>query len=173
MIFELNPPPPLNARLVFMATAGSFLSHAVMFETQGAVSHVAAMMDDGLFVAANHGEGVQRKRQQDELAGVTLHIMVDLPMIWHQYELWRDFLYGKVGSEFDSMGLAGIATHFDLHTVNALYCASLQVGALRHCGYFARPLAQKYHMISPVVLLLMLQALPLSSGVVVHNPVTI
>lgn len=171
MTMTMNSPPPLSARLVFMATAESWLSRAIMFDEMGAVSHVAAMMDDGLFVSSNQGQGVRRTRQLDELNGVTMQITVDMPMIWHQYESWRDFLYSKVGEPFDSAAIIGIATRFDLHTQNSLICSALQVDSLRHCGYFARPLAQKYHMISPVVLLLMLQAQQLSTGVTIHDPV--
>jgi len=171
MTMIINPPPPLTARLVFMATPESWLSRAVMFDTEGAVSHVAAMMDDGLFMSANYGQGVRRTRDQDELAGVKMQISVDIPMPWQQYSKWRDYLYSQNAKPFDTEALAGIALHWDIHTQGALYCAQLQVSALRFCDYFARPLAQKWHMITPVVLLLMLQALPLNSHVIVHDPV--
>jgi len=171
MTISILPPPPLNARLVFMQSK-TWLSDLIQFDEKGAVSHVAAMMDDGLFMTANIGEGVRRKRQEDELLGVDMAIMVDIPMPWEQYQKWRDYLYARNAAPFDIAGLAGIATRFDLHTQGALFCASLQVGALRHCSYFERPLAQKYHMISPVVLLLMLQALPISTGVIIHTPET-
>jgi hypothetical protein len=169
-MLTINPPPPLTARLVFMAD-DNWQSRLIRFDEVGAVSHVAAMIDDGLFVAANVSEGVQRKRPIDELAGVTLQITVDIPMKQPEYDEWRDYLYGRCGEPFDTLGIAGIATHFDLHTQGAIYCAALQVGALRKCMFFPRPLAQKFHMISPVVLLLMLQAQPLSTGVVVHDVV--
>jgi hypothetical protein len=171
MALTVENPPPHTARLVFMADS-NWQSRLICFDEMGAVSHVAAMIDDGLFVAANVGQGVQRTRPIDELSGVTLQITVDLPMKEQQYIEWRDYLYGRCGLPFDTLGLAGIATRFDLHTQGAIFCAALQVGALRHCGFFARPLAQKYHMISPVVLLLMLQAQPLSTGVIVHEPKT-
>ena len=170
MTLTINPPPPLTARLVFMATDASWLSRAVMFDEMGSVSHVAAMMDDGLFMSANYGQGVRRTRDQDELAGVTMAITADIQMKQPQYDDWRDFLYSKNGDAFDTEALIGIALHWDLHTKKALYCAELQTAALRHCMYFPRPLAQKYHMITPVVLLLMLQAQPLS-GVTVNEAV--
>ena len=169
-MITINPPPPLTARLVFMATPESWISRAVMFDTEGAVSHVAAMMDDGLFMSANYGQGVRRTRDIDELAGVKMQISVDIQMKQPQYDDWRDFLYSKNGDAFDTEALIGIALHWDLHTKKALYCAELQTAALRKCMFFPRPLAQKYHMITPVVLLLMLQAQPLSS-VIVHDPV--
>ena len=169
MTLVIIPPPPLTARLVFMATPESWLSRVVMFDTEGAVSHVAAMMDDGLFMSANYGQGVRRTRDIDELAGVKMQISVDLPMPWPQYAKWRDYLYSQNGKPFDTEALAGNALHWDISTRGALYCAQLQTAALRYCDYFARPLAQKWHMITPVVLLLMLQAQPLSTGVVVHE----
>ena len=169
MTLTILSPPPLTARLVFMTDANSWESRLIDFDEVGAVSHVAAMMDDGLFVSANQGQGVRRTRPLDELAGSTMQISVDLPMHQPQYDEWRDYLYGRVGEPFDVAGIAGIATHFDLHQQGALFCAALQVGALRRCLFFPRPLAQKYHMISPVVLLLMLQAQPLATGVIVHT----
>ena len=157
--------PSLNtARLVFM-TDGSWQSRIIDFGEVGPVSHAAAMMDDGNFVSAIVGQGVRRTRPQDELAGVTKQITVDLPMSLPQYNKWRDYLYGRVGEPFDIEGIAGIATHFDIHQQGALFCAALQVGALRSCGRFPRALSQKFHMISPVVLLLMLQAQPLGTVV--------
>jgi hypothetical protein len=172
MTLIIHPPPPLTARLVFMTT-NSVTSDLVMFDTEGAVSHVAAMMDDGLFMSANIGQGVRRTRDEDELAGVTMQISVDIPMPWQQYQKWRDFLYSQNGKPFDTEALIGIALHWGIHTKGALYCAQLQIDALRHCNYFERPLAQKWHMITPVVLLLMLQALPISTGVIVHDAETV
>jgi hypothetical protein len=172
MTLIVNQPPPLTARLVFMATPESMVSRLVMWDTMGAVSHVAAMMDDGYFMSANIDQGVRRTQPIDELAGVTMSISVDIPMKQPQYDDWRDCLYSKNGTKFDTGGLIGIATDLvlDWHTKGRLYCAALQTDALRDCLFFPRPLAQKWHMITPVVLLLMLQAQPLSNGVIVHDP---
>jgi len=129
MTLVIIPPPPLTARLVFMATPESWLSRVVMFDTEGAVSHVAAMMDDGLFMSANYGQGVRRTRDIDELAGVKMQISVDLPMPWPQYAKWRDYLYSQNGKPFDTEALAGIALHWDISTGCALLRAAANRGA--------------------------------------------
>lgn len=159
------------AHLVFMTTEG-FLSKLIRFDEEGAVSHVCAVLDDGSAVSADLGVGVKRESAIDAMAGATMQITVDIQMTSEQYAAWHDYLERRVGEPFDLRGVIGIAMHMSLHTIGAAYCASLQVGALRHCQFFPRVLAQRFHLVSPVVLLLMLQARSLSS-VIIHEPVTL
>lgn len=159
------------AHLVFMTTAG-FLSRVIRFDEEGAVSHVCAVLDDGSAISADLGCGVKREPALDAMTGATMQITADIQMTPEQYAAWHDYLEKRVGEPFDLKGVIGIAMHMDLHTVGAAYCASLQVGALRHCQFFPRVLAQRFHLVSPVVLLLMLQARSLSS-VIIHDPVII
>jgi len=76
----------------------------------------------------------------------------------------------RVGEPFDTRGVLGMALPFDFHQVGALFCAAIAVGALRHCRRFPRELSLKFHRVTPVVLLMMLQAQPLLT-VTIHDPV--
>jgi hypothetical protein len=157
MLLPVIAPPPCTALLRFVTTKDSPLSEAIRFDEAGSVSHVEAVMQSGNIIASLIGEGVQ-EHPGDYDKTSTMQIFVGIPMLPPQYGKWQDFLVSKIGSPYDNLAIAAFATRFNLHERGALICSALQVDALRHCGFFPVPLAQKYHQISPVVLLLMLQA---------------
>ncbi|MGH6846753.1 MAG: hypothetical protein ACREC0_04725 [Methylocella sp.] len=125
------------------------------------MSHVEAVMYDGTIIASHFGTGVARCPIDYDTTS-TLQIIVDLPMPGGVYDKWVAFLGARIGWPYDSPAIVGFAIHFNEHEQGALICSALQVDALRHCGWFPVPLAEKYHQVSPVVLLLMLQADPRS-----------
>jgi len=162
-------PPPLNvARLRFVTEKDSVVSELIRLDTTGAVSHVEAVMHDGTIIASHIGTGVAGFPIDYDTTS-TLQIIVDLPMA-DMTGKWEDFLKSRIGWPYDTPAILGFAVHFNEHEQGALICSALQVDALRHCGWFAVPLAYRYHQISPVVLLLMLQADPRS---VIHSTETV
>jgi hypothetical protein len=154
-------PPPGIARLRFVTTAESMLSKLIRFDTSGAVSHVEAVMTDGTIIASHLDTGVARFPIDYDTSS-TLQIIVDLKMPLLEFSSWSNFLISCIGRPYDKAAILDFISHFNAHEKNALICSALQVDALRHCGWFPVPLAQRYHQISPVVLLLMLQADPRS-----------
>jgi hypothetical protein len=161
--------PPVNvARLRFVTTKESLLSRLIRFGTTGTVSHVEAVMHDRTIIASHIGAGVTRCPIDYDTTS-TLQIIVDLPLA-DMTGKWEDFLESRIGWPYDTPAILGFAVHFDEHELGALICSALQVDALRHCGWFPVPLAYRYHQISPVVLLLMLQADPRS---VIHATETV
>src|SRR6266550_273034 len=167
-MLNVGKPPPLTARLRFVTTSTSFISRLIRFDTHGSVSHVEAVMPDGSIIASLMGSGVQRLAG-DYCQTNTMQIIVDLHMTWEMYAAWQHFLESRIGWPYDWKDFWGLVADFDEHSQGCLICSALQVDALRHCLYFPRPLAQKYHFVTPVVLLMMLQALPLSECIV-HEP---
>ncbi len=157
----VTTPPQNKARLRFVTGKDSLLSRLIRFGTTGAVSHVEAVMHDGTIVASHIETGVARF-PIDYDATSTLQIVVDLAMEDDMVDKWENFLESRVGWPYDVAAIVGFATHFNEHEQGALICSALQVDALRHCGWFPVPLADQYHQISPVVLLLMLQGDPRS-----------
>jgi hypothetical protein len=155
----VSAPPSGVARLRFVTTKESLLSKAIRFNTTGSVSHVEAVMCDGTIITSLIGTGVARCPIDYDTSS-TLQIMVDLTMPGGVYDKWVAFLEARIGWPYDTPAIVGFAVHLNEHEQGALICSALQVDALRHCGWFAVPLAQKYHQISPVVLLMMLQADP-------------
>jgi hypothetical protein len=162
-------PPPINvARLRFVAEKDSLLSGLIRFGTTGAVSHVEAVMHNGTIIASHIGTGVTRFPIDYDTTS-TLQIIIDLPMA-DMTGKWEDFLNSRIGWPYDTPAILGFAVHFNEHEQGALICSALQVDALRHCSWFPVPFASRYHQISPVVLLLMLQADPRS---VIHATETV
>ncbi|MGB6176249.1 MAG: hypothetical protein WBF43_07910 [Methylocella sp.] len=132
------------------------------------MSHVEAVMHNGTIVASHIGTGVAGFPIDYDTTS-TLQIIVDLPLA-DMTGKWEDFLKSRIGWPYDTPAILGFAVHFNEHELGALICSALQVDALRHCGWFPVPLASRYHQISPVVLLLMLQADPRS---VIHATETV
>jgi hypothetical protein len=163
------PPQSNVARLRFVTTAESLISQLIRFDTTGAVSHVEAVMRDGTIIGSHMDTGVARFTIDYDTTS-TLQIIVDLPMENAMMREWEGFLSSRVGWPYDIPAITEFATHFNAHEQGALICSALQVDALRHCGWFPRPLAQRYHQISPVVLLLMLQA---DQRSIIHAPETV
>lgn len=165
----VTPPSDSCARLRFVAEKSSLVSRVIGFGTAGPVSHVEAVMLDGTIIASHIGSGVA-VHPIDYDTYSTLQIIVDLPMEPEMIDKWEDFLRSRVGWKYDSPAIVGFVTHFNFHKPGELVCSALQVDALRHCGWWPIPLASRYHQISPVVMLLMLQADPRS---VVHHVETV
>jgi hypothetical protein len=154
------PIPPANtARLRFVTTKNDFFSRLIRLnDSEGPVSHVEAVMADGTIIAALIKGGVQRLPGDYDKTS-TLQILVDLPMTAEMYAHWAAFLEYRLGWKYDAKAIAGYALHNGgLHDPRKLICSASIVDSLRHCGWWARPLAQKYHAIDPLTVLLMVQA---------------
>jgi len=164
------PKPALStARLRFTTSSGNLVAEAIRFDTEGAVSHVEAVLHDGWIIGAYLDGGVVR-RAGDYDKKATTQIFADLPMGPGMYAAWVLFLTSRLGWSYDLPAIAGLALHdVSLHEEHALICSALQIDALRHCGWWPNPLAVRYHCITPVVALLMLQA---DQRAIVHSPET-
>ncbi len=164
MTLIVSLPPPNVARLRFTTASGS-VAEAIRFDTEGAVSHVEAVLFDGI-IGAYLEFGVARKALNYDTES-TMQIMVDLPMHQDMYATWRSFLNSRLGWPYDLAGIAGLAIHdLNMHEKGALFCSALQMDALAHALWWSRPLALPYHAVTPVVLLLMLQA---DERTIIHN----
>ena len=154
------PLPPHNtARLRFVTTEKSTIGKLIRIGgNEGQVSHVEGVLADGSIVAAHLWEGVRHLAGNYDTTS-TLQILVDIPMSAEMYARWRAGLLKHVGYAYDWKAILGFAFHNKaLHDPHALICSALQLDELRACGHYARPLAQAYHAIDPLTLLLMQQA---------------
>jgi hypothetical protein len=162
-------PPPGVARIRFVTTEGSLKSRLIRMQTKAAVSHAECVVDKangGTIVSAQADSGVQN-RLIDYDTWSTVQIFADLTMTPKQYYRWIQFLWNHVGKPFDHAAFFGFALpFFDAHEEGAMYCASFVVASLRYCGYFPRTLSLRYHQISPVILLMLLQAQPIERAIV-------
>ena len=151
-------PPPHTARLRF-TTDQSWTGKLIRFDTSGAVSHVEAVMADGSIIGSYLWQGVARKANDyDTTANV--QIFVDCPMSATEYDNWVGALEAAIGSPYDVKAIIGFATHFNLHAKNALICSALALNVLNIGWWRGKTFSLAYEDVSPVILLLMLQADP-------------
>jgi hypothetical protein len=170
------PTPPLNtARLRFVTTKRSFTGLLIRLrETEGPVSHVESVMEDGSIIGAYSPGGVLRQPNDFDKTS-TLQIFVDLPMTAEMYAHWKEGLEYRVDKkwQYDQKAIFGFIL-FDgkLHDARKVICSALQVDILSHghCKWWTRPLAEKYHSIDPLTLLLMCQA---DERTIIHPPETV
>lgn len=152
----VTAPEPCTARIRFVASQDAF-SRLIRLDNVAPVSHTEAVLPDGIYAALTAG-GVKRL-PYDYAPKDTLQIFVDIPMAPGMYATWRSFLQSRVGWKYDTAAIAGFIFHnAGLHDPRKLICSAYMTDALRHCGFWAKPLAAKYHSIDPVTVLLMLQS---------------
>ena len=156
-------PPPNTARIRFVTAANDAFSKLIrLSEDGGSVSHAEAVMSDGSIIAARIGDGVKRYANDYDKTS-TFQIFCDLEMPAAQYNEWVASMEYRLGWKYDLPAVFGFVFYNRrMHDPRQLICSALQVDTLRHCLWFPRPLAQYYHSITPVMLLLMLQADPRS-----------
>ncbi|MEJ0094717.1 MAG: hypothetical protein WDN46_15215 [Methylocella sp.] len=174
MPLAISAPPPNTVRLRFVTTKRSITGRLIRLrETEGPVSHAEAVMEDGSIIGAYSPGGVLRQQPNDFDKASTLQIFVDLPMESAMYEHWKAGLEYRVAQkwQYDQKAILGFI-FFDgkFHDAHKAICSALQVDILRHCKWWTRPLAQKYHSIDPLTLLLMCQA---DERTIIHPPETI
>jgi hypothetical protein len=170
------PTPPLNtARLRFVTTKRNVTGFLIRLrETEGPVSHVEAIMEDGSIIGAYSPGGVLRQPNDFDKTS-TLQIFVDLPMTAEMYAHWKEGLEYRIEQkwQYDQKAIFGFIL-FDgkLHDAHKVICSALQVDMLSHghCKWWTRALAQKYHSIDPLTLLLMCQA---DERTIIHPPETV
>jgi hypothetical protein len=153
------PAPPLNTARLRFTTDQSWIGKAIRFDTSGAVSHVEAVMADGTIIGSYLRTGVTRQpNQYDKTAN--LQIFVDCPMSAAVYADWVSGLKSSLGAPYDLGAIVGFITHINLHAKNALICSALQIDMLNIGWWGGKTFSTAYQDVSPVILLLMLQADP-------------
>jgi|GEM_PF-2328369 hypothetical protein len=156
-------PPPNTARLRFVTTKRNIAARLIRLrDSEGPVSHVEAVMADGSIIGSYSPGGVQRQPNDFDKTS-TLQILVDLPMSPEMYEHWKEGLEYRVAKhwQYDQKAILGFIFYGGhLHEAHKVICSALQVDMLSHghCKWWTHPLAQKYHSIDPLTLLLMCQA---------------
>jgi hypothetical protein len=119
-------------------------------------SHVEAVTPEGLYLGAHYSTGVEARQPGYDRAWVTLELILSLPAAPEQDASFYSFLHGKLGEPYDWSSIFGFLAPGHHHNVDHAICSALISLALRHCGWFASPLAAPAHLISPRDLLLVL-----------------
>jgi hypothetical protein len=142
-------------RLRFVRGIGA-LADAIVFDTGGLYSHVEAVTPDGKYLGAHIDGGVQARPADYDAGQFVRELFVALPADDAMTARFYHYLAAVVGEPYDFGAIAGFITHFDLRLQHRVICSALQTLALRGCGWFATPLSQPAHQISPRDLLLIL-----------------
>jgi len=145
----------MTIRLRFVRGIGRF-SDAIILDTGGAYSHVEAVTPDGRYLGAHSDGGVQARPSDYDQGQFLAEKLVDLPADDAMTAKFYHYLNAVVGEPYDLAAIAGFALHMDEHDKHKVICSALQALALRGCGWFAAPLAQPAHEISPRDLLLII-----------------
>jgi hypothetical protein len=132
------------------------IGRGIILDTGGNYSHVEAVTPDGQYLGAHSDGGVQARPADYDKGQFTRELFVDLPADEITTVKFHHYLNACVGEPYDFKAIAGFVLHWDEHDKHKVICSALQTLALRGCGWFASPLAQPAHEISPRDLLLML-----------------
>ena len=134
-------------------------------------NHVEAVTPAGLYLGAHADGGVQARAPGYDLAWLERELFVDLPNLARtfpshspfvgpdpdtQADEFYVFLDRHLGEPYDFKSILGFLVPLDLHQSGHVICSALQTLGLRQCGWFAAPLVEPAHKISPRDLLLMI-----------------
>lgn len=123
-------------------------------------SHAEAVTPQGRYLGAHASGGVAAREPGYDAAWLERELFVDLPAAAPaQPEAFYAFLERHVGEPYDFESILGfLIPGVALHEAQHVICSAFVTLALRQCGWFAAPLAEPAHKISPRDLLLMISA---------------
>lgn len=119
-------------------------------------SHVEAVTPDGFYLGAHYSTGVEERKPGYDSAWLAGELILPLPATPEQDAAFYTFLRSKIGEPYDWSSIFGFVLTGHHHEVDHAICSALVSLALRHCGWFASPLAAPAHLVSPRDLLLIL-----------------
>ncbi len=125
------------------------ISRAIILETGGLWSHVECVRPDGRYLGAHADGGVQARRSDYDAGQFDLQKFLDLPADPAMTAAFYAAADKHVGEPYDLLAIAGFLSHLDLHGKRKVICSALVTLLLRDCGWFATPLSEPAHQISP------------------------
>jgi hypothetical protein len=132
------------------------ISDLILVQTGGLYSHVEAVTPDGKYLGAHSDGGVLARPSDYDAGKFDRQLFLDLPADNVMALKFYSYLNACLGEPYDFGAIAGFVAHFDIHQKHRVICSALQTLALRGCWFFATPLSQEAHEISPRDLLLIL-----------------
>lgn len=131
-------------------------SDAIVLDTGGLYSHVECVMPDGRYLGAHSDGGVQARSSDYDKGQFDRELFVDLPADAAMTASFYDWARRHVGEPYDFAAIRGFLWHMNDHDKGKVICSALMTLCLRDCGWFATPLSQPAHEISPRDLLLII-----------------
>jgi hypothetical protein len=151
---------PMSAIRLRFVTCRDPISAGIRLRENFWASHVEAVTPEGKYLGAHADGGVQARAAGYDAAVLQQELFVDLPETAPgQVQEFYAFLNRHVGEPYDFKSILGflvpdIAAHQPQHVI----CSALQALALRQCEWFATPLSEPAHKITPRDLLLIISA---------------
>lgn len=149
----------MNAIILQFVAGPGWESGAIEWFSQGVVSHVDCVLDNGNLLGARSDvvdgvpAGVQIRPGSYVNGEQTVRAVLPAPseMINRFYELCR----AEVGKPYDSSGLiANFVFGRNWREADSWWCSELQGAMLERCGWFSSPLATPTNKLTPAGLLL-------------------
>ena len=149
-------------------TGGELFSAGIRFQESFWASHVEAVMPNGKLLGAHLDGGVLDRDADYDKGQWTKQLILELPVEQAMADAFHAYLISRLNRPYDMSAILGFVLHRDQHTDAGFICSALQTMALRACKFFAAPLVEPAHKISPRDLLLILSGrVP-----VLHDPET-
>jgi hypothetical protein len=136
------------------------VSLGIRAQTRSDWSHAEAVTPDGLYLGAHAQGGVEARKPGYDADYLAKDLLVDLgETAPGQAEAFYAFLNRHIGESYDfgaifDFAIPGIEVHEARHVI----CSAFMTLGLRQCGFFATPLSEPAHRISPRDLLLLVSA---------------
>jgi len=150
-----------NIRLRFV-TCHDQISEGIRLRENFWASHVEAVTPAGTsppkYLGAHCDGGVQARPVGYDAAVLQQELFVDLPATAPgQADEFYAFLNRHIGEPYDFASILGfLVPNITAHQPQHIICSALQALALRQCGWFAAPLVEPAHKITPRDLLLII-----------------
>jgi len=150
-----------NIRLRFV-TCHDPISEGIRLRENFWASHVEAVTPTGTsppkYLGAHCDGGVQARAVGYDAAVLQQELFVDLPETAPgQADEFYAFLNRHIGEPYDFASILGfLVPNVAAHQPQHIICSALQALALRQCGWFATPLVEPAHKITPRDLLLII-----------------
>jgi hypothetical protein len=137
----------------------SLISKAIVAQSKTAMpftpSHVETVSEDGAsYIGAHISGGIQARPVGYDKDETAHELFLTLVASSEQDRLFWDFMVSKIGEPYDWHAIVGFVIPEHFHTVDTAICSAVATLALRHCEWFATPVAAPAHLISPRDLLL-------------------
>lgn len=131
-------------------------SDGIVLDTGGNYSHVECVTPEGKFLGALSDGGVQARAPGYDAGQIKYDWFVPLPVSINMASVFYADAEKHIGEPYDFAAIAGFVAHMNLHEKGCVICSAFQTLRLIVCRWFAKPLVQPPHEISPRDLLLII-----------------
>ncbi|MDE2469768.1 MAG: hypothetical protein KGL35_13780 [Bradyrhizobium sp.] len=148
----------MNAIILQFIGSPDLGSQAIEWFSQGQVSHVDCVLEDGSLLGARNDvvmgipAGVQIRPAS--YIGNDKAVRAVLPAPTSMIQDFYDYVRAQIGKPYDMEAILAFVAGRNWRNPAAWFCSELQGTMLEQCGYFATPLSTPTNKLTPAGLLL-------------------